>query len=1366
MPTTFDLFSLGVAPEIDTVEGNIISENHQALEGLVFGGSSTPLASDLRTLSPDATSLYTGGSSAISYDSDNSAANEQFVIDGVTLTHDATMIYTGSQITYTDGTTAFVDAIVMQDTDGNLYLLPPSSGPNAYSDVLEAKPIESLTLGTANPANGDTVYNMTADRYDLDVLDYVVEGTAGDDLIDVNYTGDPDGDRIDNNDNLAGNNDDSIEAGDGADTIVGGPGADTINGRAGLDIVDYADSDAGVDINLDTGSFSGGDATGDTGTGIDGIIGTAFDDTLTGFDGELLTGGPNDFTNILDGGAGNDLIDGMAGDDSLYGGVGDDTIFGGDGADYVEGDVMSSVFNPAAHPSATSLTASSFTVVNDSDSTVQLFWIDESGTPASYGSIPPGGTLTQSTFVGHTWYVADANTGTPLQYLGAPADGSTVTYTQGNDSIDGGDGDDTILAGGGDDTVDGGTGNDSIDGGAGNDLIDGGAGSDSLLGGAGDDTILSSGNNDSISGGDGADVIRITPFELGGINNLSVDGGSGGVDADTLDITALISDGWVISSMTQNPETAGSPGFSGQISLSRGAESATINYVDIEELILEPKNYIVEGTAGDDLIDASYTGDPEGDMVDAGDAVDGSEDDVIDAGAGNDTVLAGLGDDLVYGWTGADSLSGGDGNDTIFGQDGNDTIFGGAGNDSLDGDDGLAGADSVSGEAGNDTIIGDGGNDTLLGGADDDLIFAGADDDSVEGGTGDDQLYGEAGNDYLDGGAGDDTIFGGDGNDTIIGFEGNDSVDGGDGDDFINTRTSPGTGLPDEGYSTPGDALYYPSDPDAFNDRDTVHGGAGNDTILTGDDNDIIFGGDGNDSVDAGFDDDSVSGGAGMDSLEGNEGNDTIDGGADDDIIYGDVAPTNPDYPFFAPYDLPNDGTDLAPNNNADSLTGGDGNDTIYGQDDNDTLKGGLGNDYLDGGTDDDYLDGAEGADTLIGGAGNDTLLGGADSSADSLDGGTGNDELSGGDGNDTLLGGDGNDTLFGGGDNDLLDGGTGDDTLDGWTGNDTITGGLGDDSITGGDGDDTFVYAPGDGTDTISDFNFGNTGTLNDGDITNNDRIDLSSFYDNIWELTADFNDDGILNQSNDGVGTVDYSDNTSFDGDGLVFTGATGDTSSFTVENTGVVCFTTGTRILTEHGDRPVESLRPGDRIVTRDNGVQTLRWVGQCHVGRAELAAREKLRPILLSPDLTGGDAPLIVSPQHGVLLDLDGEERLVRATHLARLKGGAARVMQGLRAVTYVHILFDDHQIVFSNGAPSESFFPGPFALGTLEAKVRQEILYLFPELRVSPAETAYGLHARSYARPRHLPVHLNGLKPRPRTRCRPAPPQDAHYAVCE
>jgi Ca2+-binding RTX toxin-like protein len=537
MATTFDLFRLGTAPQIDTVEGNLTSENHQALEGLVFGSAADPVSSNVASLSPVTSLLglvdsYTGGSSSNAYDADNFASNEQFTIGGVTYTHDATMIYANSVITYTDGTTALVTAIVMQDTNGNLYLLPPPSGPTAYSAALEAKPILSVTLGTATPANGTDVYGMTADRYVLTLSDYTVEGTAGNDLIDAAYLGDPEGDRIDDTDNLAGTNDDlvlagsgndtvragegddtvfgddgndsldggagndSLDGGNGNDTLIGGAGADTFTGGSGMDILDYSTSGAAVNIDLTANTLTGGDATGDVITsGVDGIIGSAFNDTLVGYDG-IFDGGTT--TNYLDGGAGNDFIDGRGGADTLLGGSGDDTILGGGGDD--------TIFYGSGNDSVEGGDGNDF--------------IDDAGG------------------------------------FDSTADASTVS---------GGDGNDTIFGSSAGDVLRGDAGNDSIGGESGNDLIDGGAGSDTILGGAGNDTILTSGGNDSIQGGDDADLIIATATDPSGVYNFNVDGGSGGVDNDTLDLSALIADGWTITSMTQNPESNGAPGFSGQI---------------------------------------------------------------------------------------------------------------------------------------------------------------------------------------------------------------------------------------------------------------------------------------------------------------------------------------------------------------------------------------------------------------------------------------------------------------------------------------------------------------------------------------------------------------------------------------------------------------------------------------------------------------------------------------------------------------------------------------------------------------------------------------------------------------------------------
>ncbi|MEN8837479.1 MAG: type I secretion protein, partial [Celeribacter marinus] len=79
---------------------------------------------------------------------------------------------------------------------------------------------------------------------------------------------------------------------------------------------------------------------------------------------------------------------------------------------------------------------------------------------------------------------------------------------------------------------------------------------------------------------------------------------------------------------------------------------------------------IVEGTDGDDIIDATYEGDPDGDMIDAGDARLAGEvgdDDIIYAGAGEDTILAGAGNDEIYGQGGDDTIDGGAGDDVIYG---------------------------------------------------------------------------------------------------------------------------------------------------------------------------------------------------------------------------------------------------------------------------------------------------------------------------------------------------------------------------------------------------------------------------------------------------------------------------------------------------------------------------------------------------------------------------------------------------------------------------------------------------------------------------------------------------------------------------
>lgn len=167
--------------------------------------------------------------------------------------------------------------------------------------------------------------------------------------------------------------------------------------------------------------------------------------------------------------------------------------------------------------------------------------------------------------------------------------------------------------------------------------------------------------------------------------------------------------------------------------------------------------------------------------------------------------------------------------------------------------------------------------------------------------------------------------------------------------------------------------------------------------------------------------------------------------------------------------------------------------------------------------------------------------------------------------------------------------------------------------------------------------------------------------------------------------------------------------------------VCFTPGARILTPFGERPVESLQVGDLVETLDHGPQRIRWIGKRTLSARELMANPKLRPIRIEAGVFGNRRSLLVSPQHRMLVhskDLewhDGPSQvLIRAKHVAAHLGGAARIARGKRTVTYIHLLFDRHEILWAEGAATESLYPGPMALAGMDTEARQEIDALFPD----------------------------------------------------
>ncbi|NIZ62891.1 type I secretion protein [Sedimentitalea sp. CY04] len=433
------------------------------------------------------------------------------------------------------------------------------------------------------------------------------------------------------------------------------------------------------------------------------------------------------------------------------------------------------------------------------------------------------------------------------------------------------------------------------------------------------------------------------------------------------------------------------------------------------------------------------------------------------------------------------------------------------------------------------------------------------------------------------------------------------------------------------------------------------------------------------DTINAGAGDDTVIAGADNDTVYAGDGADSVDAGTGDDAVMGGIG--------------------------NDSLSGGDGNDQLWGEAGDDALFSGDGDDFAVGGDGNDTIKGSYGQDTLVGGAGNDSLMGGDDS-----------DLLMGGEGNDSINGGGGSDTLHGDAGADLLDGGYGDDSLTGGEGNDTLKGAQGADEVEGGAGDDWLWATQGDTLDGGSgDDNFVIDDLLESG----SQSINIIGGNDvQIAGDTLHFNGNLVLGSVN--ITSTDPV--TGLTGTALLTDGST---VAFTGIET-IICFTSGTRIATPAGARLIETLQPGDLVMTRDHGPQPVRWIGQ-----TTTPALGDLAPIRIAKGQFGATRDLLVSPQHRMLYKgsmaqcLFGEsEVLVTARHMINDQT-IRRQVGGM--VTYFHLLMDQHEIIFAEDAPTESFFPGDQALSALDEQVRDDLFKIAPDLRTG--NLGYELTAR-------------------------------------
>ncbi len=874
----------------------------------------------------------------------------------------------------------------------------------------------------------------------------------------------------DYNDILTGNSSaNSIVGGLGDDTIIGGLGSDTLDGGLGIDSISYSDSTSAVTVSLVSGaSNSGGTASGDKLSNFENIIGSNFNDKLTGD-------------------SNNNTIIGGLGADTINGGLGIDAVSYADSLSAVTVSLVSGATNTGGTAAGDRLSAieniigSNYadTLTGDSNNNTIIGGLGSDmidggagADTASYIDSASGVTVSLVSGATNTGGSAAGDVLTNMENLWGSAYNDTLIGNASNNALSGDAGDDTIIGGLGADTIDGGLGTDTVSyadstvavtvslalgaintgGSAAGDIltnienITGSNYNDILTGDANNNTILGGLGSDTINGGDGVDTVSY-------IDSLSA-------------VTVSLVSGAANS----------------------GGTAAGDKLSNIENLIGSAYNDILTGNSSNNAI----SGDVGNDTIMGGLGID-----TLDGGLGTDTILytdstAAVIVSLVSGATNSggaaegdiisnfENLTGSNYNDTLTGDDSNNIIIGGSGNDTILG--GL-GADTLDGGVGIDTVSYAGSTSAVTV-----SLVAGA---SNSGGaaTGDVLTNFESliGSDY------NDILIGNSSNNTIMGGLGADNIDGGSGTDtasYIDSASavtvSLVTGVTLTGGSAAGDVLT---------NIESLWGSAYND-ILTGNTSANTIGGDAGD--------DTVMGGLGADTLDGGLGTDTVS--------YADstVAVT-----ASLVAGATNSGGTAAGDklSNFEVLIGSAFADTLTGDANNNTIIGGLGADKINGGAGIDtmsYIDSTSGVSV--------SLVYGVKSTGGSAEG-------------DVL---NYFENLWGSAYNDILNGDKNNNVISGDSGNDTIIGGLGADTLDGGLGTDTVSYTDSTVAVTVSLVAAAtNTGGIAAGDILTNFEILVGSNYNDI--LTGDANSNTIMGglgsdaiNGGDGVDTASYSAST----------------------------------------------------------------------------------------------------------------------------------------------------------------------------------------------------------------------------------------------
>ena len=805
---------------------------------------------------------------------------------------------------------------------------------------------------------------------------------------------------------LGGAGDNVLVGGLGDDVLRGSAGADALYGGGGADTASFAGSTAGVTVDLAAGTASGGDAEGDTFSGIENLTGSDHTDRLTGDEG----------SNVLDGGSGNDTLKGGGGSDVYRFGRGqgrdavrDEHRIDGTAADAGERDVLLLDNDIGLRDLVLRLSGGSLLIAlkdpDDPDAafndladrvTVENWRADVSKIEilafgdglqidlrevVAAGGLTDGGAAVDLAAALVTAY-GDGTTSNYTLYVGGAGD-DALTGSAGADLLIGGEGGDTLAGEAGSDSLVGGAGDDSLTGGAGTDLLRGDAGNDVLDGGTGTDTLKGGAGDDlyRFGRGRGHDTIRDEHLSTEQTSRIEArtgyrterfwnDSGEIGFwDERRVRHTYYVT----LYDTIPTPADAGTDTLF--LAGNLGIADILLNIVN-GSLVIALKDPDDPSAAFDDLTDRVTIENWSNDFskIEVLEFGDGSRLDlrelvqtynVTEAGEAVDLIAAmnaafggtlPTGGYALLGGAGDDSLTGGDGDDVLKGGGGADTLRGGAGTDTATYDGSVA-AVTVDLSAGT-ASGGDGEGDTLTdienvtGSDHDDVLSGDANANRLIGGLGEDRLHGGGGDDRLEGGAGDDVYsFGrGGGRDTIR----DEHLVGGTASQAGTADTlylGGGLGIADIVLKIVGGSLLIAlKDPDdssaafdALADRVTIENWSNAFSKIEA----IAFGD-----------------GSRLDLKELVTTYNVTDGGAAVDPI----AAMNAAHGAT----LPEGGNAYLGGAGDDRLTGGAGDDTLKGNAGADRIYGGAGTDTLYGGAGDDTLYGGAGADTMKGGAGDD----------------------------------------------------------------------------------------------------------------------------------------------------------------------------------------------------------------------------------------------------------------------------------------------------------------------------------------------------------------------------------------------------------